>query len=271
MRNISKTELKSFLFLSVNAALEAGGAVMEIYQQKNIFVDYKDDNTPLTQADLRSNSIILKHLHSSELPIISEETNIAPYSVRKKWDYFWLIDPLDGTKEFVKRNGEFTINIALIYKQKAILGVIYLPAFKILYFSAKGYGSYKLVLNGSERILKEELLFKALKLPLNTSNDKLIVTLSRSHFQKENINYIEKINKNKPVDVIRKGSSLKFCMVAEGVADIYPRIGRTMEWDTGAGSAIAEESGAKVISMITHLPLIYNKENLANPDFIVYR
>jgi len=243
-------------------AKEAGAAIMKIYEQP-FEVEHKSDDSPLTLADRESNKIILDGLkkYYSEIPYISEETKLTPFEERKNWEYFWLIDPLDGTKEFIKKNGEFTVNIALIHNGVPELGVVYLPAKDILYYAIKGKGSFKVEQNSkpvkiSARQLKD--------------NKELIIMGSRSHSNQELQDYVDQKRKEyESVEFIPAGSSLKFTLIAEGKADIYPRLGPTMEWDTAAAHAVVLESGKKVYKYGMTEQLEYNKENLLNPWFIV--
>jgi 3'(2'), 5'-bisphosphate nucleotidase len=240
----------------VEIASNAGDAIMEIYKQ-DFEVEFKDDNSPLTQADLKSNEIICKSLTSlyPNIPILSEENIEVDYEVRKSWEYYWCIDPIDGTKEFVKKNDEFTVNIALIHKGTPVLGVVYAPALNEMYKAKKGEGSYK----NNE------------KLPLfinNNPKEKLTVVASKSHLSLETQKFIDSLE-TKEVVQVSKGSSLKLCMVAQGIADIYPRLAPTMEWDTAAADAIVRESGKMTIQENNKEKLLYNKENLLNPWFIV--
>ena len=192
----------------------------------------------------------------------------------KNWEYFWLIDPLDGTKEFVKRNGEFTVNIALIFNGSPVLGVIYVPVKDTLYFGSEGLGSYKLTkgenLNGCNNL--EEVVKVSQKLPIDNIDRPFTIVGSRSHMSDETREFIEKKEaEHGNVDIMSIGSSLKLCMVAEGKADIYPRFAPTMEWDTGAGHAIVEFANGYVLKAENNEALKYNKENLLNPWFIVGR
>ena len=243
-------------------AKDAGAAIMNIYSQP-IEVEQKADDSPLTLADRESNRIILEGLQKnySDIPYISEETRQFPYEERKNWEYFWLIDPLDGTKEFIKKNDEFTVNIALINNGVPELGVVYLPAKDILYYAIKGQGSFKVEQNGDpKKIYARQLQDKK----------ELIIMGSRSHGNQELQDFVEqKKQEYDNVEFIASGSSLKFTMIAEGKADIYPRLGPTMEWDTGAAHAIVLESGKKVYKYGTDEQLKYNKEDLLNPWFIV--
>jgi len=243
-------------------AKDAGAAIMEIYS-KPIEVEQKSDDSPLTLADRESNRIILEGLNKfyPEIPYISEETKLTLYDERKDWEYFWLIDPLDGTKEFIKRNGEFTVNIALIHKNTPVLGVVYLPDKDIFYYAKKGDGSFKIEGSASAQKINARIL---------KDKKQIVIMGSRSHGNQELEDYVnQKKNEYENVEFIPAGSSLKFTLIAEGKADIYPRLGPTMEWDTAAAHAIVLESGKQVLKYGKNEPLEYNKENLLNPWFIV--
>ncbi len=243
-------------------AEEAGKATLEVYNRE-FTVEEKEDLSPVTEADKKSNEIIINALSNlyPDIPFISEETKQTPFDKRKKWKYFWLIDPLDGTKEFIKKNGEFTINIALIEEQIPILGVIYVPVKEIFYYAQRGKGSFKID-QGTPAV--------QIKAKVEDSHEKLIVVGSRSHGGETLNAFIEeKKSEYNEVELISSGSSLKFCLVAEGKADIYPRTGPTHEWDTAAGHAIVLESGKSVYDFETGRPLLYNKKNLLNSWFIV--
>ena len=268
------------ILTTILAAKRAGLAILDVYDS-DFAVEQKEDKSPLTLADKKSNEIIENVLeqtvtvNNSTVPILSEEGKEISYEDRKNWEYFWLVDPLDGTKEFVKRNGEFTVNIALIHKQKPVLGIIYIPVKDVFYFAAKDFGTYKL--ENSEILTDdlsiEQLIDKSQKLPLdNDSKTSITVIGSRSHTSEEFSEFVERLNeKYENVEFISSGSSLKLCLVAEGKADFYPRFGPTMEWDTAAGQAIVEQAEGTVIDTQTNEPLSYNKSNLLNPFFIVSR
>jgi len=242
----------------ITIARNAGEAIMEIYAH-DFTVEYKADQSPLTQADTKANAIIVEGLNALAvaLPILSEEGKTIAYDERKTWEYFWMVDPLDGTKEFIKKNGEFTVNIALIYKNSPILGVVYAPALNEMYWAKQGEGAFK---NGV-----------ALPFRINPTPEKtLTVVASKSHLSEETQAFIEHLRSSTEELIFSsKGSSLKLCMVAEGSADIYPRLAPTMEWDTAAADAIVRESGKMSYQHDTILPLEYNKENLLNPWFMV--
>ena len=242
----------------VAIAKEAGGAIMQIYSQ-DFEVEYKQDNSPLTIADKKANDIIENGLNQLpvNLPILSEEGKDIPYEERKHWEYFWLVDPLDGTKEFVKKNGEFTVNIALIYKDTPVLGVVYAPAFDVCYWAKKNEGAFK---DGQKL---------PLKIVVQRNTYKIVV--SRSHMSSETQEFIDAIDTSKEKELISIGSSLKICLVAEGEADIYPRLGPTMEWDTGAAHAIVNESNKRLQQYTNNkfTSHTYNKKNLLNQWFVV--
>ncbi len=241
-------------------AVKAGDEILKIYHDKALSgeVDYKSDNSPLTLADQASNEVIVNALKSlyPDIPVLSEEEKHTEYEIRKQWNRFWLVDPLDGTKEFIKRNGEFTVNIALIEDRYPVLGIIYTPVLKKLYIGN--------VLEGAAIMITDDKKEHSLK--VNSRQTDRIAVGSRSHKSDEEAELLEQYG---VIETISVGSSLKFCMVAEGKADIYYRHGPTMEWDTAAGQAIAEAAGAKVLSMTTNERFVYNKENLLNSSFLV--
>ena len=260
--------------LSVKAAQKAGEAILEVYYSKGFEIEVKADNSPLTIADKNAHDEIFKLLSDTGYPVLSEEGRIQPFEERKDWEYFWVVDPLDGTKEFIKHNGEFTVNIALIYKSKPILGVIYTPVTDDMYFGSEQTGAVKISnYKGNKAKSKsfEELKLRGKILPVLNPNKNFTIIASRSHINPQTNAFIEALKlKNQEISYLSKGSSLKFCLIAEGQANIYPRFSPTMEWDTAAGQAIVESAGGKVISTETHKPLAYNKEILKNPGFIVY-
>jgi len=257
---------------AISAAISGGQKILEVYQSGAFDVQLKKDNTPVTMADRLSHSTIKKILDNTNLPFLSEEGKEIPYIERKKWDLFWLVDPLDGTKEFIGRNGEFTVNIALIRKKEPILGVIYVPVQKILYFGMENTGSYKVDLGVLSQYPDniDGWLNEGKKLPVTGKTENFRIVCSRSHINAETEALIEDMKKKyERVELVSIGSSLKLCMVAEGLAYLYPRLGPTMEWDTAAGHAIAKFAGCSVTVYGKDIPLEYNKENLLNPWFIV--
>ncbi len=247
----------------ISVSRQAGDAIMEIYQH-NFEVEYKNDKSPLTEADKKSNAVILEALLElyPEIPFISEEAKLIPYAERKNWKQFWLIDPIDGTKEFIKKNGEFTVNIALVEDGIPVVGIVHVPAQNKTYYGVKGLGSFisqdgtpEAKINGGAHY---------------TTKEKVIVVGSRSHLSEETLQFVDSLKtQGKEVEFNSSGSSLKLCLVAEGSADVYPRFGPTMEWDTAAAHAVALYAGRKVTNHETKQALYYNKENLLNPWFIV--
>jgi 3'(2'), 5'-bisphosphate nucleotidase len=253
---------------SINAAILAGIEIRKIYSLADFGVQLKEDQTPVTLADQNAHTIILKILESTGLPVLSEEGIHLNYPERKNWDLFWMVDPLDGTKEFIKRNDEFTVNIALIQNYSTIYGVIYSPISRELFVGIPGTGAYKF-LNPDERCTFQTIQSSGIKLQAKTKTDEFIVAVSRSHMNRKTEDYIENLrNENEPIRIISKGSSLKFCLIAEGDATIYPKFGTTMEWDTAAGHAILKAVGKNILLPDLKTELTYNKENLENPHFI---
>jgi len=239
-------------------AINAGTAILEIYNSSDFGVEIKDDDSPLTKADLAAHNVIVKGLSelTPNIPILSEESTDIDFKERSSWNKYWLVDPLDGTKEFIKRNGEFTVNIALIENGQPTLSVVFVPVTAIAYTAAKGYGAFKNI-NGNRTQIKTHK--PARNIP--------IVVGSRSHVSADVQTYLDKLGSHemKPM-----GSSLKFCLVAEGKADLYPRLGLTSEWDTAAAQCIVEQAGGRVVTL-DNQPLKYNtKESLLNPHFMVY-
>ena len=255
--------------IAITAAIKAGREILKIYNNSDFLVEKKADNSPLTAADKASHDEIEKQLRSTNIPILSEEGTEIAYNERKKWETFWLIDPLDGTKEFIKKNDEFTVNIALIKKGNPVMGIIFVPVLQVLYIGIKGEGAWKLKTRNIE-VTFEEIKNKGQQLPEPNKNKIFSIVGSRSHMSKETEEYINELKKqHEQIDIISRGSSLKICMVAEGLANEYPRFGPTMEWDTAAGHAIANAAGKKLWLTDLSDELNYNKENLLNPFFIV--
>lgn len=263
-------KINTNLETAILASLEAGSEIMAIYNSEFNVVS-KADESPLTKADLNANAIINKHLVPLEIQIISEENKQANFSERKKWNSCWIVDPLDGTKEFVNRNGEFTVNIALIEDSKPILGVVYVPVSKTLYYSnVLEKKAYKAELKSHNATIEQIKVASTEISPKNNDSKTLEIVASRSHLNDQTKAFINALkNKGKTIKIVSKGSSLKFCLIAEGNADIYPRFAPTMEWDTAAGQAICNAVGVEVTSQETNKSLLYNKENLLNPWFLV--
>jgi len=248
----------------LNITIDAGMEILKFYD-KEIIVNSKKDNSPITQADLNSNNLIINKLKKFDpsIPVLTEESLVA-WEERKEWKKYWLVDPLDGTKEFINRNGEFTVNISLIENNNPIFGVIYAPIKSLLYYATQNKGSYKI---NTDKNLNS--LDKFNKIKINKEKNLIIkIIASRSHLNQEFETWVTR-NFNK-YEVIRIGSSLKFCLLAEGEADVYPRLGPTSEWDIAAGHIILEEAGGKLKS-IDNNDILYNtKEDILNPHFIAY-
>lgn len=267
---MNNKEINHLLATAIKAALQAGKVIIEVYNSDDFQVKQKSDNTPLTLADRNAHNEIVKLLEKTNFPVLSEEGKNIPYNKRKKWKYFWLVDPLDGTKEFIKQNGEFTVNIAFIYQQKPIMGVIYVPVLEELYIASDSLGAYKIDEITKDDFTLNDLINKGKKLPIRDLKDKFTIIGSRSHKSKETDDFINDFKtKYDDVEIITCGSSIKLCMIAEGKADIYPRFAPTMEWDTAAGHAIVLAAGGSVTKQDGVTLLEYNKEDLLNPWFIV--
>ena len=257
--------LSKNLKLAIEASIQAGKKIIEIYNSDDFNLEYKLDDSPITLADTASNKIIENILEASNIPILSEEGNILDFNKRKNLKHLWIVDPLDGTKEFIKKNNEFTVNISLVENSIPVIGVIYAPALNVLYFSERKLGAYKTLITALDEFDNS----KAFRLPLVEKSNEYKVLTSRSHLDDKTLDYIDnlKVNNLKVVSV-PMGSSLKFCLLAEGLADCYPRFSPCMEWDTAAGQIICEEAGFKVVDLKTMKPIVYNRENLINNYFI---
>lgn len=272
----------NWLATAIQSALAAGQAILEVYDSPDVQVEKKADDSPLTLADRRSHEIIKSDIGGLGIPMLSEEGRDIPFEERRQWTRMWIVDPLDGTKEFIKRNGEFTVNIALAEGGVPTLGVIFVPVADTMYFADIELGAFKIeacrkagigeMPTGTAEPLAS-LKEKALRIPLPPDKDRPFTIMgSRSHATPELEAYVERMrHEHGEVDFISAGSALKICRVAEGRADVYPRLGPTMEWDTAAGQAIAVASGAQVLRHDDGTPLAYNKKNLLNPWFIVKR
>jgi 3'(2'), 5'-bisphosphate nucleotidase len=263
--------MKKKYTLAVQAALKAGSAILDVYEHQDFEVENKPDQSPLTLADRRAHEIIVTVLKDTCIPILSEEGREIPYMNRSWWSKFWLVDPLDGTKEFIARNGEFTVNIALVVDGKVTFGVVYAPVLKTLYVGLQGRGAYRCREEKNFNQPFDYLIQFSDPLPFGKTDKKFFrVVASRSHYNRETSDYVKKIHTGgKTVSLVNSGSSLKLCMVAAGEADIYPRLGPTMEWDTAAAHAVVKASGKNVYRIDNGEELVYNKENLLNPFFVV--
>lgn len=252
--------------VAIQAAIDAGAVIMRIYNNE-FAVEYKADESPLTLADQEADDLIQERLKTTGVPVLSEEGAKEEYANRKDWTRCWIVDPLDGTKEFVKRNGEFTVNIALAENGVPVFGVVYAPALGWLYMGEKGNGAHRTHIADPFHPMRGNRTVE--HLPAQEFPAVTTIVGSRSHASPETEAFIESIRKEKgEVDFAASGSSLKFCLVAEGRAHVYPRFAPTMEWDTAAGQAVLEAAGGEVIRHDTNEPLRYNKENLLNPWFI---
>lgn len=247
--------LDALLRTALEAAEAAGKAILDVYEGDDFSVENKADSSPLTLADKASHSVIMDFLSGSGLPVLSEEGKSTDYETRKEWELFWMVDPLDGTKEFIKRNGEFTVNIALIRDGRPIMGVVYVPVTNTVYYGVEGKGAFKRQDGQSEEPIK-----------VSAGGEKITIVASRSHMSPETELFIAGFNN---ADLVSMGSSLKLLLVAEGKAQLYPRFAPTMEWDTAAAHAVVLAAGGKVLKMPEEVELTYNKENLLNPWFLV--
>ncbi|WP_266205945.1 3'(2'),5'-bisphosphate nucleotidase CysQ [Pontibacter kalidii] len=256
--------ITDLLQIARTAALEAGSAIMQIYTSGVFDVSIKADDSPLTKADRAAHEIISNALAATGLPILSEEGKQLPFEQRQQWEWYWLVDPLDGTKEFVKRNGEFTVNIALMHHNKPIAGVIYAPVLDTLYFGSAVTGVFKEAGEKRTQLMplpEKRTLQELQQLP------KLTLIASRTHLSPETADFIRHFP---TADIISMGSSLKFMLLAEGKADLYPRFAPTMEWDTAAAHAILNALNKGVYRQELQQELEYNKPDLLNPDFIAF-
>lgn len=256
--------MQKLLAIAKQAALEAGAAILHIYNSENFEIDFKNDDSPLTKADKKGHEIITKHLSETEMPILSEEGKNIEFIERKNWNQYWCVDPLDGTKEFIKRNGEFTVNIALIENGEPILGVVYVPVLDKLFYGVKNQGAF--LIEGQKQTKLSENNYQLGFDKLNTIKN-IKVVASRSHLSAETENFINSLDNP---ETLSMGSSLKFLLLAEGKAQVYPRFAPTMEWDTAAAHAVLNALYYQVLAYPECSPLRYNKENLLNPWFICY-
>lgn len=275
---IEKRAREYLLPCAFNAAIRAGAEIMKVYNDShsdhNITV--KSDNTPLIIADRVAHNKIKEVLGETRIPILSEEGREMLYDERKNWEMFWLVDPLDGTIEFIKGNNEFTVNIALMAENRCIGAIVYVPYLKKVYFAELGFGAMLLeniAPDENAHYTNDEIRSRAQKLPLTTAaHEKFRIAVSRSHQTAETALYIERMrDRHHEIEVIEQGSSYKFCLMAEGDVDYYPRTTTTYEWDTAAAELILAEAGGVTHSLPEQQPLRYNKENLHNPWFECHR
>ncbi len=255
-------DITHLLDLAKKAAVLAGEAILKVYASEDFGVEMKSDQSPLTLADKAAHNIIVSYLEATGLPILSEEGSSIKYDDRKQWDYFWLIDPLDGTKEFIKRSGEFTVNIALMHSSIPVAGVIYAPYIDILYYGSKKTGVFKIE---NENQVQLPLMENKRTMEQLLQKEQVTIVASKSHMNEETSTFINQFHN---ANFSSMGSSLKLMLLAEGAADIYPRIAPTMEWDTAAGDAILRSINMGIYQTDLKTELLYNKENLLNPSFI---
>jgi 3'(2'), 5'-bisphosphate nucleotidase len=261
--------MEALLNTAIRAAHEAGRAILDIYHSGDFDVTVKGDDSPLTRADIASHEVIVRHLEATGIPVLSEEGRDMPFSERSGWSELWIVDPIDGTKEFIKRNGEFTVNIALVRDGLPAMGVILVPVTGELYF-ASDRGAFKAVVDMTHDTHPLDAAAEAAALPLPRGERPYTVVASRSHLSPETEAFIDSLRREHgEVATMSKGSSLKLCMVAEGSADCYPRFAATMEWDTAAGQAICMAAGCDVLDQDTGQTMRYNRENLLNAWFLV--
>ncbi|MBR4999609.1 MAG: 3'(2'),5'-bisphosphate nucleotidase CysQ [Rikenellaceae bacterium] len=271
---IDNIQADFFFESAFNAALRAGTGIMEIYNgEQEFLVNLKSDNTPITEADKRSHETIKDYLSRTRIPLMSEEGRDLLYEERCSWDLYWLVDPLDGTLEFIKRTGEFTINIALMVNNRPAIGVVYVPLSGKIYFAIEGRGAWKrigMTPNPNAQMNISEIMRGAEPLPqTDGANSPKVVALSRSHISPDTHVVVDSLKeKFGEVEILTQGSSLKLCLVAEGTVDIYPRTTPTSEWDTAAGECILAEAGGSIRELEHNSTLNYNKPSLINPNFI---
>ncbi len=259
-------DIEELLSIAIETAEKAGKEILEIYRSGDFTIESKEDNSPLTLADKKAHQVIVDMLDRTKIPVISEEeTEVVPFSTRRAYEYVWIVDPLDGTREFIKRNDEFTVNIALVLNGSPVLGIIHVPVTGITYWGLKGSGAYKSTPPSESGTPKQ-----IHRLPIVKERAAYTIVASRSHYSPEIEEFIRESKfQYQNVELVSAGSSLKFCLVAEGIADVYPRFGNTMEWDTAAGQAIIEAIGKKVIDYDSGQPIRYNRENMTNDAFLV--
>ena len=265
--------MNELLRVALDASLEAGKAILDIYGSEDVGVEYKEDQSPLTRADRAAHEVLMKHLAPTGIPVLSEEGKHMPFEDRRGWDALWIVDPIDGTKEFIKRNGEFTVNVALVKSGRVVCGVVLAPVLGHAYVGDVGSGAWRCEVDLAGDTSVDQAWEAREALPLaqaQAQNRPFTVVASRSHMSPETEDYVEKARaEHGDVNLISKGSSLKFCMVAEGTADAYPRFAPTMEWDTAAGQAVCEAAGCDVVDQNTGATMRYNREELLNAWFLV--
>ena len=264
--------MNEWIKVALEASMDAGQAIMEVYGREDVGVEYKGDSSPLTLADKAAHEVILEHLSATGIPVLSEEGKHMPFQERQDWNELWIVDPVDGTKEFIKRNGEFTVNIALVRQGRVAGGVVLAPVLGHAYVGVVGEGAWRLDVGGQGGSAAADAWSTRRPLPLPSDTRPFTVVASRSHMSPETEAYVDQAREEHgEVELISKGSSLKLCMVAEGTADAYPRFAPTMEWDTAAGQAVCEAAGCDVVDQNTGQTMRYNREELLNAWFLVSR
>ncbi len=268
------TEIQEYLLTKIfNAAIRAGASIMEIYSHPEMYdISLKSDLSPITEADRLAHNTIKEYLGPTRIPILSEEGREMLFDERRNWELFWLVDPLDGTVEFINRTDEYTVNIALMESNKSVAAVVYVPCLERLYFAARDFGSFLcegIKPDANCDYSHQEILDKFKRLPLTKEGTKQKIAISRSHNTPETFEHIEQIRSAHPdIEIVEQGSSYKFCMLAEGNVDYYVRTTNTYEWDTAAGELILSQAGGSTLSLPINEPLDYNKEQLDNPWFV---
>jgi 3'(2'), 5'-bisphosphate nucleotidase len=265
--------VKDLVSCAIAAAHSAGAEIMDVYCTHSFEVEYKDDNSPLTLADRRAHHVIDTILSRTTIPVLSEEGSHTAFSERQHWRHLWLVDPLDGTKEFISRNGEFSVNIALVEDGVPVAGVIYAPVPDTLWVGIHGVGAYKV--QSSSLVLDsfsfQSVVEQGVCLPYYSTGGRMVVVATRSHMNSRTSELLDVLKLKTPsLEVVHIGSALKFCLLAEGKASLYPRFAPTSEWDTAAGHAIVRSLGGDVLQEGTRTPLVYNKAHLENPGFVAY-
>ncbi|MDR2891163.1 MAG: 3'(2'),5'-bisphosphate nucleotidase CysQ [Alistipes sp.] len=273
VRQLNEAQRNYLVPKACNAALRAGEAILGIYHKKEAYgVDLKSDRTPITEADRLAHAVIRDYLGQTHIPLLSEEGREMRFDERRDWDMFWLVDPLDGTREFIKGNNEFTVNIALVVDGRPVVGVVYVPWHNKIYFCEKGRGSFvktDVAPDARAEMTYDEIFAGAVRLPLTRPSGPVRVAVSRSHRNDDTMAEVARLRERFPdAEMVEQGSSYKFCLLAEGAIDYYPRTSNTYEWDTAAGEAILSETGGTTKSLPGSGEFSYNKESLLNPWFV---
>lgn len=259
--------MEKLINIAIKAAIAGGDEILKIYQLDDFGVEIKHDNSPVTLADKASSKAINSYLNQTNIPVLSEEDEHTAFPIRKHWNKLWVVDPLDGTKEFIKKNDEFAVNIALVEDKKPVFGIIYIPTTEELFVGGKTIGAFKFL---KKEVELPNFNFKnSTQLPTQVNKNKYIVTGSRSHNSTETEDFVKDLKADhKNIEYVKVGSSIKFCRLAEGKIDLYPRFQLCMEWDTASGHAILQGIGKEVVTIADKTPLVYNKESLYSPFFI---